>query len=447
MSQVTQRVFTDAYLRGLKAKAKPYKRAEYAPKGEGRLIIRVLPSGVKEAFYRYRVAGQDTTIAIGRYDHRGQNGQTLAELRIDLRKKRAIQGQTGDVKAHLKAEERRRQLEHRQGTLRQLLAAYVESLKAANKTSWREAEGVFERHVLKPFPALADANACGVEPGDIQRVLAKMVRAGIKRQVNVTRAYLRAAFQFGAQADHDPRTVAADGVLFGLKSNPVVTVPRIAEYELTRERALSDEELRHYWKKLEALPIVQRATLRFNLALCCQRVRQLLRADWTTFDLDAGTVLLKDAKGRGGSRDHLVPLTTFARQQLKPLVDLNMATECKSPFTSDGRRLLVLETLSNAVAGISKDLKEEHGFAPFQLRDLRRTAETALQRLGVEKEVRAQLLSHGRSKGIQGKHYERYDFLSEKRVALEKWTDYLKRVIDPKQKAKVVHLAKRRPRA
>src|SRR4051812_14085304 len=125
MPDAAKRIFTDPYLRALKPKGKPYKRAEYAPKGEGRLVIRVLPSGVKEAFYRYRVAGQDTLLAIGRYDHRGQNGKTLAELRADLRNKRDLQGQTGDVKAHLKAERHRHMVEARKGTLRQFLVSYV----------------------------------------------------------------------------------------------------------------------------------------------------------------------------------------------------------------------------------------------------------------------------------------------------------------------------------
>jgi hypothetical protein len=52
-----QRTFTDPFIRNLKPQEKPYKRAEYAPRGEGRLIVRVLPSGVKEFFYRYRTKG------------------------------------------------------------------------------------------------------------------------------------------------------------------------------------------------------------------------------------------------------------------------------------------------------------------------------------------------------------------------------------------------------
>jgi len=438
-----QRTFTDAYIANLKAKASPYKRAEYAPKGEGRLTVRVLPSGVREFFYRYRVDGQDKTIALGRYG----NGRTLADIRREYRKKRDLQDQTGDVKEHLRAEERRKEIERRKGTLRQLLDAYVEALRTAGKPSADAAGGVFRRNVYEPFPTLASARANEIEPGDIQRILARMVKAGITRQVNVTRSYLRAAFQWGAEADHDPRTVAADGVMFGLKTNPVITVPRIAEYERTGERTLTEEELREFWKALETLPVVQKATLRVNLALACQRPTQLLRADWAAFDFAGYTLLLKDTKGRGGSRDHLLPLTPFALEQLKPLRDLNSTPDgdgkLPSPFAADGKRGTVLETLSVAVRDVSKALKRKHKIPPFQLRDLRRTAETMLQKLGIDREVRAHLLSHGRTQGVQGKHYERYDFLKEKRAALERWADRLQGILDPERKAKVIALGSR----
>lgn len=445
MSQ--QRTFTDPYIRNLKPKARPYKRAEYAPKGEGRLTVRVQPSGLKEFFYRYRANGEDKTLSLGRYDHTGRKGKTLAEIRESAGATRKLQRDTGDVKAHLRAEGRRQQVEARKGTLRQLLAAYVQSLRAAGKTSADAVEAIFRRNVLSPFPAIADAKANEVEPGDIQRILARLVRAGIKRQVNVTRSYLRAAFAYGSKADHDPRTVAQDGVLFGLKYNPVATVPRIAEYERVGDRTLTEEELREFWKALDALPVVQRATLRLNLALACQRPTQLLRADWSAFDLKEKTLLLRDTKGRGEGRDHLLPLTAFALEQLEPLREVNPPAEgdlkdqqLDSPFTDDGKRAMVLETVSKAVRGVSDGLKKKHKIPPFQLRDLRRTAETMLQKLGVDREVRAHLLSHGRSQGIQGRHYERYDFLPEKRAALEKWAHHLRRVLDPERKAKVVKL-------
>jgi len=440
------RIFTDQFLRALKPARRPYKRSEQAPKGEGRLIVRVLPTGVKEAFYRYRANGKDKTLSLGRYDPAGSVGKTLADIRAELRKARRQQRDTGDVKEYRRKEKQRAVVERKKGSFADLLSTYVESLRSAGKWSADQVDGIFRRHVLEPFPALADAKASDIEPEDVQRILAKMVGAGIGRQVNITRAYLRAAFAYGGNADYHPRTVANDGVLFRLKRNPVILVPILNEYERAGERTLSEDELRWYWKALDGLPVVQRATLRLNLALACQRPSQLLRATWQDFDLERSTLLLRDTKGRGGSRDHLLPLTPFALEQLKPLQELNARRREKldrdkapvSPFTADGRRLMVLTTLSVAVREVSDKLKKDKKVPLFQLRDLRRTSETMLQQLGIDREVRAHLLSHGRGQGVQGRHYERYDFLHEKRLALLKWARHLERVLDAKPKSKIV---------
>lgn len=428
--------WTDAFIKSLRHEAKPYKLAEDAPRGAGRLVVRVQPNGTKEFFYRYRGrAGElDKTLALGRYDPAGRNGKTLAGIRDELRDRRETQRQTGDVKEHRRQAREREDTARRRGSLEQLLLAYAARLKAEGKPSHREALGIFHRNIIRPFPALAARKAADVSGDDVRLILAKMVKAGITRGVNKTRAYLGAAFSYGGEADHDPRTVAADGVLFGIKANPVSLVPVISEYERVLDRVLTDDELRLYWNGLDALPAVQAATLRFNLALACQRPTQLLRADWTAFDFTMGTLLLRDPKGRGASRDHLLPLTGLALEQLKPLRQMNGKEAL--PFSTNGKRRLSVDTLTGAVAEVSAEL-EKQKVPAFQQRDLRRTAETMLQRMGIDKEVRAHLLSHGRSQGVQGKHYERYDFLKEKRAALEKWARHLERIISGKA-AKVV---------
>jgi hypothetical protein len=140
----------------------------------------------------------------------------------------------------------------------------------------------------------------------------------------------------------------------------------------------------------------------------------------------------------------MLPLTAFALEQLKPLRELNeRAKEGKKappPFSSDGKRAMVVETLSKAVASVTAALVTGKKAQAFGQRDLRRTAETMLQKLGIDKELRAHLLSHGRNGGVQGRHYERYDFLEEKRRALRKWAVHLEGVIANNPDAKVRRL-------
>jgi hypothetical protein len=62
---------------------------------------------------------------------------------------------------------------------------------------------------------------------------------------------------------------------------------------------------------------------------------------------------------------------------------------------------------------------------PFKAADIRRTCETQLAVLKVSKDVRTELLSHGRNSLIAGR-YDHHQYLDEKRKALNKWEAALK---------------------
>jgi hypothetical protein len=120
-------------------------------------------------------------------------------------------------------------------------------------------------------------------------------------------------------------------------------------------------------------------------------------------------------------------------------------SKAPGPFSSDGETILRLETLSKAVTAISKKLTNEHEYPTFRFGDLRRTCETTLARLGVSKDVRAWLLSHGRNSDVQTRHYDRNTYLPEKKAALEMWAAHLKAIQKPKTErgARVVAFGRR----
>ena len=102
--------------------------------------------------------------------------------------------------------------------------------------------------------------------------------------------------------------------------------------------------------------------------------------------------------------------------------------------TTEGQKPIHHTSLPSVFAEIAKRVpeKQRHSPEPFQGRDIRRSIETRLQALGVSREVRAQLLSHGRTSGVQQKHYERHDYLPEKTIALAELERHLFSVIESK---------------
>ena len=57
-------------------------------------------------------------------------------------------------------------------------------------------------------------------------------------------------------------------------------------------------------------------------------------------------------------------------------------------------------------------------------RDLRLAVKTRMGELGIAKDVRDRLQNHA-AMDVSAKHYDRYDYMAEKRAAAERWCDSL----------------------
>jgi integrase len=392
------------------------KISERLRDAHGSLVLRHTESGVREFFLRSRAGGKDRLHKIGNYPEK-----SLLEAR---RSAKSLAGSPGTFEAT--------------GTLGDLLEAYVSHLKAAGKVS----AGDVERTILRAIPrahAIRRKRAAAVIPAEITNIIAARVRAGVRVEASRLRSHLRAAYSFGAKSDNDPERAAEENhVKYGITTNPVALVARIDEHPESKvgelpepKRVLNWKELRAYWKALDAESEVITATLRFILAMGGQRMQQVLRAQWSDIKaLTAAEVAdhklpknfvglpvlrIVDRKGKGEPRLHALPIVPFAQKQLVILKGN------ERPFD------VTHFTLADAISRASKLVCEKLKCEPFDARALRRSVETRLGDLGVSRETRAHLLSHGRT-GIQN----RYDFaerLTEKRDALMKWTAHLQRAV------------------
>jgi hypothetical protein len=102
----------------------------------------------------------------------------------------------------------------------------------------------------------------------------------------------------------------------------------------------------------------------------------------------------------------------------------------------------MVRKLATAASGDKALQRARASLGMFELRDVRRTCETMLAGMGVSRDVRAQIQSHGLG-GIQQRHYDRHDYMREKAGALDQWGAYLRGLRD----ARVMPMAERRAKA
>jgi integrase len=279
----------------------------------------------------------------------------------------------------------------------------------------------------------ADRSVGNIGPADVKVVVDETIRRatpGLKRRRTTPRAeatgravHARLSAFFGWCVDE-----------MRIESNPCSKLRRPPPSK-SRDRFLSDDELRKVWMSADGLDLQYGAVVRLMI-LTGARLREIGHMPWNELndDLTVWTLPKERAKNK---TELILPLPKLAREIIRssPRID-------GSPFvfTFDGDR--PVESFSrmkrqlDALTGITE---------PWTLHDFRRTVATGLQPLGVKLEVTEAVLNHtsGSRGGVVGV-YQRHNWADEKRVALERWAAHVEATVEGRSAANVVELAANR---
>jgi integrase len=402
--------------------AKETKRVDLhdgGARGAGRLFLRVSSSGA--TFYAvYWRAGRRIMARIGVYDpERRQGGLTLAAARkkfqVEFAPAIVSGGDPGSVVA-------RRARQESGGTVRQLFEAYVASLRAEGK---RSAEAVERMLLLREDNAATAIGArkapSAVVPQDIVPYLAELHSRGSVSMAAVVRSYISAAFAFGMKAEND-YTKQSAGADWGITVNPVAAIPADGNSTSAGDRFLTPSELRTFWLWCEGYASRSRLAPAPRLMMATgQRVEEILRISETVYERPQALLYWEKTKN---TLPHAIPLPKQAVEILNGL--WANAHGWFFPHRSDPKRHAKY-TSPNEV--VRQFLGEYPDFDFFTPRDLRRTWKTLAGDAGISKEMRDRLQNHAKKSDVSARHYDRYDYLSEKRAAMLQWSVYLDRVL------------------
>ena len=296
-------------------------------------------------------------------------------------------------------------------TLRALCETYCEGLKIKGKTkSATDALSAFRVHIFEG--EFAELPAKEVTSRNISEIIRKVYESGKERTAGILRNYLVAAYNAARKAPFDPKALSML-IQFDITSNPAEIISTIP---IKRgDRHLSANELKVYLSSLGDSPTD--LLLKVHLYSCGQRIAQLARVKATDYQPETKVLRLLDPKGkRSEPREHYLPLAPKASAIVESMKKGN-----KRLFASDEKKA------GARVSEISKAMGKES----FDIGDLRRTCETMLAEMGISKEVRGQLLSHGIG-GVQDAHYDRYSYMKEKHNALIAWESKLDEIMSGK---------------
>jgi integrase len=273
----------------------------------------------------------------------------------------------------------------RSDTFGDLFAQWLERHAKVRKKSWKYDEDLYERHVKS---RLGNKVIADLKRRDIIDALDDITDSVTPIQANRSQSLISAVLGWSLAEDK-------------IEENPAHGIRKRAP-EVARERVLDAGELKAFWTSLTESP--QDNAIRL-LVLLGQRRSELAYASMTELAADSWNIPSARTKN---SLPHIVPLTPYSRSLFGEGFDFYPTT------------------LSHRVRDVVRELKIDD----FRLHDLRHQVATGMASLGIRQDIRDRVLNQitGRKQTV-GSRYDQYEYLVEKRDALERWQNELLRIV------------------
>jgi len=371
------------------------------------LYMVVQPSGKKGWALRYRMGGKPAKMTLGAFPAlpvaaaRERARSALIEVAKGVDPAGAAR--VAKIEAETKAERDR---------VSAVVDLFVERHAKAKQKSWQETRRVFDREIL-PFWG---ARALGsITRAEVHELLDRVVDRGSPIMANRVLAAVRKLFNWSVER--------------GLVTSSPCDKIKAPGAERSRDRILTDSELRAVWKAGDAVgwpfgPLVQ------LLLLTGQRREEVGAMRWAEVDLDAGLWTLPRERAKNG-KSHSVPLSPQAVAILRKVPRIEVKGAPGYVFTTTGATSI--SGFSKAKSRVNALMTEELGEAPpaWVIHDLRRTFASNLARLGTALPTIERLLNHisGPSFGGFAGVYQRHGFEQEMRCAVDAYGDFVEEVI------------------
>jgi integrase len=297
-----------------------------------------------------------------------------------------------------------------------LAREYMEKHAKVKKRSWQHDERTLTNDVL---PAIGRLKARDVKRRDIIRILEK-VKERSPIMANRTLEIVRKMFAWGISQDI-------------VETNPCQGIVRPSE-EHRRERVLTTDEIRRFWKAT-ALEESKAGQVLQLLLITAQREGEVLKMRWE--DIDQGQEWWWTIPGEVAKNGlaHRVPLPSSAVKLLEAVQGQNLDPVYVFPRRGGGKA-----STASLVQKPTKRIRAAAELENMVPHDLRRTAASFMTGMGIPRLTVAKVLNHAEA-GVTSV-YDRHSYDPEKRRALEAWGARLTEIVSGKPEAEnVVKLA------
>jgi integrase len=288
---------------------------------------------------------------------------------------------------------RERRAERASDTFAALVTRYFDEWAKRRNKSWRQSAAIAERHLL---PRWRNLRVAALRRSDVRALLGRIEAPAA---ANATLAAASAIFSFAVRQE-----IVDVNPCAGIERNPA----------RSRERTLSDDEVRLLWDDLDVPFRLVLLTGQRPGEVFAMRAEDVGGGVWTQPGAPTGSW-----PGVKNSRTHLVQLSEMALG----LVDEHLARPALRRGCED--RL--------------KRLWRRRAIEPVKPHDLRRTHATLAAKLGFDRQAIARVLNHA-DVSVTGVHYDMYRYAAEDRRLADAVARHIVAIVEGRAEDNVVRL-------
>jgi len=421
-----------------KLKAEPGTRLEWADTVVPQLRLRVSQKGAKHWSVVYRVSGAGDggkkgkmrRMSLGDYPR-----VTIAKARDGARDALDLAEKGIDPTHQRKTEA----VTRNERTFEIIAERFVEEYAKEEQKEWKSTKAYLDNYVV---PHWRGRQVAEIKRSDVNALLVKVRAHGIKRareraekakKPRTEERYALSGLSAAREVRKRLRTLfnwagEEDLVVF----NPAAVMPSMKKKKslayTARQRALSLEELQRVWDAAEEIGYRYGRVIQL-LILTGQRRSEVanLNTDW--LDMEERSVTVPPLHYKT-DREHTYPLSAPAITIIEELPSYKALPE----KIDKAHYLFPTDKGDRPISGFSKaklqldakiaEMGERDGLPPLEpwtVHDIRRSVKTGMSKLGVPHLHSEQVLGHVLP-GIGGV-YDVYDYMAEKRAALDLWAE------------------------
>ncbi|ADX45789.1 integrase family protein [Paracidovorax avenae ATCC 19860] len=389
-------MLTDAALRNLKPKAKPYKASD-----RDGLYVTVLPSGTVTFRYDYRLNGRRETLTLGRYGAGGISLAMARELLLEARK--SVQAGVSPAIEKQRAKRRVTAIK----TFGAAMDAWLANARLADSTRAMR-KHIIDRDIL---PVFRHRLLTEIQADDLRALCNKVKERGapataVQIRDIVKQVYVYAIAQ-GEKVENPTDSVSASSI--------ATFTPK--------DRALSPLEIRLMLQQLESVATYPTIRLALRLVLLTLvRKSELIHATWDEVDFERKTWTIPKARMKGRN-PHVVYLSKQALDIFVTLHACAAGSRFVFPSRYDAERCMSNATLNRVTQLIVEEARGKGlPLQPFTVHDLRRTGSTLLNEIGFNRDWIEKCLAHEDGRSSRSV-YNKAEYAEQRRHMLQEWAN------------------------